>query len=595
MTFTSEPSVEGLWEWTKLHGASLIVYSTVQAALGAIASRVLEATAERACRQSRVPGLLTDCGESVDVCEFQQCQTSIAVASSLFPALFPTPLTAEICAAISSSGAFSEGEREEGEETVLKTTQIGIGELMRGSPMLRIYVSRARESGSARDEGDPLCSEGIILRCTQPADSVATLARKCILHVRTVSDRVTRLVDCHNNELVAVELCHPCVSKDVSSPSPVRDNRTAAGVLKRRLMADSCKRARTDAGSAVESIAEDFVARVPDTNASLGALPSVPPPSPLDPVLLFLGTGSAAPSRHRCNSAIAIKVPIASDLHAALLMDAGEGCASQLFQGVSGSQARFGEWLRALRFVWISHAHADHHSGLINLLEVRSRFRSESGDPNNDWGRVLVVAPPAVIRYHEYAACVAGLDEEVTFVSTMAFARWRSSDIAAATAGGLRFLTSVPVNHCRDSFGAVLVLSNGLKVVYSGDCRPSTELVACGQGCDLLIHEATFDDSLHDEAVCKRHCTTSEAINIGTAMRAKHIILTHFSQRYPKTPQSFVSTTSEGISEPFAVACDFLKVCVPSQLHCLPAVTAFLSSALSADDTDIPQQFIAEN
>ena|SRR3990167_5289937 len=57
-----------------------------------------------------------------------------------------------------------------------------------------------------------------------------------------------------------------------------------------------------------------------------------------------------------------------------------------------------------------------------------------------------------------------------------------------------------------------------------------------GANADLLIHEATFESEMKGEAVSKKHCTTEEAITVGNAMNAKYIVLTHFSQRYPKIP-----------------------------------------------------------
>ena len=54
----------------------------------------------------------------------------------------------------------------------------------------------------------------------------------------------------------------------------------------------------------------------------------------------------------------------------------------------------------------------------------------------------------------------------------------------------------------------------------------------------MLIHEATFDSELKEDAILKKHCTVNEAIDIGKMMRAKHIILTHFSQRYPNLQDS---------------------------------------------------------
>lgn len=58
-----------------------------------------------------------------------------------------------------------------------------------------------------------------------------------------------------------------------------------------------------------------------------------------------------------------------------------------------------------------------------------------------------------------------------------------------------------------------------------------------GANSDILIHEATMEDELAHEAVSKMHSTTSQAIAIGQKMKAKHILLTHFSQRYAKLPR----------------------------------------------------------
>lgn len=119
---------------------------------------------------------------------------------------------------------------------------------------------------------------------------------------------------------------------------------------------------------------------------------------------------------------------------------------------------------------------------------------------------------------------------------------------------------AIRVQHCRDSFALVLESSNfshapqpsvattdvgsasivaempAFKVVFSGDCRPSPALIEAGRGATVLIHEATFEDGMIAEAVAKRHSTIGEAIDVGLAMRAERILLTHFSQRYPKIP-----------------------------------------------------------
>jgi ribonuclease Z len=55
-------------------------------------------------------------------------------------------------------------------------------------------------------------------------------------------------------------------------------------------------------------------------------------------------------------------------------------------------------------------------------------------------------------------------------------------------------------------------------------------------GADVLVHEATFDDTKGDDAVAKRHCTISEALGVAVRMSARTCVLTHFSQRYPAMP-----------------------------------------------------------
>lgn len=77
------------------------------------------------------------------------------------------------------------------------------------------------------------------------------------------------------------------------------------------------------------------------------------------------------------------------------------------------------------------------------------------------------------------------------------------------------------------------------KLSYSGDTRPNIEKFSkeIGYRSDLLIHEATLDNELIEDAIKKRHCTINEAIEVSNEMKAEKLILTHFSQRYPKAPQ----------------------------------------------------------
>lgn len=107
---------------------------------------------------------------------------------------------------------------------------------------------------------------------------------------------------------------------------------------------------------------------------------------------------------------------------------------------------------------------------------------------------------------------------------------------------GLRGFQAIRVDHCHLAYAFLCESQDGWTVGFSGDCRPSREFITAARGftpqsLDLLIHEATFENELELEAKKKKHSTMNEAIQVGVSMNAKIIILTHFSQRYPKLPQ----------------------------------------------------------
>lgn len=76
-----------------------------------------------------------------------------------------------------------------------------------------------------------------------------------------------------------------------------------------------------------------------------------------------------------------------------------------------------------------------------------------------------------------------------------------------------------------------------IKITYSGDTMPCESLVNLGLNSTVLIHEATMEDNLADDAKAKAHSTTSQALDQARKMNATFTILTHFSQRYAKIPR----------------------------------------------------------
>jgi ribonuclease Z len=60
---------------------------------------------------------------------------------------------------------------------------------------------------------------------------------------------------------------------------------------------------------------------------------------------------------------------------------------------------------------------------------------------------------------------------------------------------------------------------------------------------------------LLQDAIEKKHSTTSEAIESGKKMNAYRVILNHFSQRYPKIP-----VFSTNYNEKTCIAFDLMKI-----------------------------------
>lgn len=105
------------------------------------------------------------------------------------------------------------------------------------------------------------------------------------------------------------------------------------------------------------------------------------------------------------------------------------------------------------------------------------------------------------------------------------------------------------VRHCPHSFGVRIECQASddattttttpgvVSITYSGDTMPCDELVTLGADSTVLIHEATMEDELAEQARFKMHSTVAQAVQQGVRMRAKYTLLTHFSQRYAKLPR----------------------------------------------------------
>ncbi|OBS82135.1 hypothetical protein A6R68_23875 [Neotoma lepida] len=289
------------------------------------------------------------------------------------------------------------------------------------------------------------------------------------------------------------------------------------------------------------------------------------------PEIVFLGTGSAIPMKIRNVSSTLINL----SPDKSVLLDCGEGTFGQLCRHYGQQIDRV---LCNLAAVFVSHLHADHHTGLLNILLQREHA-------------LVSEAPDIVLTEALYPMTVATVSAADSTRVNMIPAKClqKGAEVSSPPVERLisllletcdleEFQTCL-VRHCKHAFGCALVHSSGWKVVYSGDTMPCEALVQMGKDANLLIHEATLEDGMEEEAVEKTHSTTSQAINVGMRMNADFIMLNHFSQRYAKIP-----LFSPDFNEKVGIAFDHMKVCFgdfPTVPKLIPPL-----KALFADDIE---------
>ena len=286
--------------------------------------------------------------------------------------------------------------------------------------------------------------------------------------------------------------------------------------------------------------------------------------------IVFLGTGSAVPSKYRNVSGIYLRIGGSGrrrrrrrrreggngeeaqeeDTAKGMLLDVGEGSLGQLaalYEGEALSHV-----LVNLKAIWISHPHADHHLGLMKVLVARRQAAARLSLPGGEPPSLLVLVPRPLLawlrEFRKFDPAVrwycndeggkeggkAGGEEEEYLVDVERMSPFAYAFLKQEL--GLLNLTNVVVHHCPFAFGVVLDGVADWRLVYSGDTRPCQRLVQAGKGATILIHEATFESGKAAEAVERKHSTVDEALDIARRMEAKTVILTHFSQRYPKFP-----------------------------------------------------------
>lgn len=241
--------------------------------------------------------------------------------------------------------------------------------------------------------------------------------------------------------------------------------------------------------------------------------------------LTLLGTGSPNANPQRRGSSQVIES--GGEL---ILIDCGATVAHRL---VEAGYAR-----RPIRQLAITHLHADHITGLADLLWAGWVGRWWDKPP-------LISGPPGTKEFVDYLIKAFSYDIAVRTLTPGGeglHLEWLVPEVEEIeegwTASGSDWqLTAFEVDHVqvKDAFGFRMDGPGG-SIVISGDTRRSENLIEKSQDADLLVHEVirflpeTISDpfvAARREAINAYHTASTEVGKIATDAAARHLVLSH--------------------------------------------------------------------
>ena len=295
--------------------------------------------------------------------------------------------------------------------------------------------------------------------------------------------------------------------------------------------------------------------------------------------LVVLGTASQVPTRHRNHNGYLLRWD-----GEGILFDPGEGTQRQML--------RAGVAAHDLHRICVTHFHGDHSLGLagviqrINLDRVPHEITAHyprSGQRFFDRLRYATA-------YRETVPLTeAPVDADGTLASTESYeleARKLSHPVEAygyrlVEPDGRRMLPERLASYGirgadvgriqREgalgdvTLGDVSELRRGQRFAFVMDTRLCDGVYELAQGCDLLVIESTFLDEDVRLAVDHGHLTAGQAGAVARDAGVRHLVLTHFSQRYSEPEEFARQARAAGFEGELTVAHDLLRVPVPKR------------------------------
>lgn len=293
--------------------------------------------------------------------------------------------------------------------------------------------------------------------------------------------------------------------------------------------------------------------------------------------LVVLGTASQVPTRHRNHNGYFLRWD-----GEGILFDPGEGTQRQML--------RAGVAAHDLTRLCVTHFHGDHSLGLAGVIQRINLDR---------------VPHPVTAHYPESGRHFFDrLRYATAYRETVMLREEPVSGESVVLADGAFRLEARRLSHPVEAYGYRLVEPDGRRMLpdrlaalgvtgpavgrlqrdgeadgvtlaevsevrpgqrfgFVMDTRLCDAVYALADGCDLLVIESTFLDEEASLAREHGHLTAGQAARVAAESGVRHLVLTHFSQRYTDPDAFERQARAAGFTAELTVAQDLGRVSVP--------------------------------
>lgn len=292
---------------------------------------------------------------------------------------------------------------------------------------------------------------------------------------------------------------------------------------------------------------------------------------------VILGTASQVPTRHRNHNGYLLRWD-----GEGILFDPGEGTQRQML--------RAGVAAHDINRICVTHFHGDHSLGLAGVIQrinldrvphpVTAHYPA-SGQKFFDRLRYATAYRETVALHEEPVARDGVLARQASYTLE---ARLLSHPVESfgyrlTEPDGRRMVPELLARHGikgpdvgrlqRDGILGGVTLDEvsearpGQRFAFVMDTRMCDGVTELAEGCDMLVIESTFLDEDGRLADDHGHLTAGQAAAVARGAGVRHLVLTHFSQRYPDPSEFERQARAAGFEGELTVAADLVRVPVP--------------------------------